>query len=116
MKNLIKACEVMAPAMIDRIHLYQSTRNIFEVFEVEQQFQKALRRKVWLKNGGFLVIDETEALTAIDVNSGKYVGSEDQDQVILHTNLAACEVISTAAAPAGSWRPHRHRFYRYDQP
>lgn len=94
MKNLIKACETMAPAMIDRIHLYQSSKNIFEVFEVEQQFQKALRRKVWLKNGGFLVIDETEALTAIDVNSGKYVGSEDQDQVILHTNLAACEVIS----------------------
>lgn len=94
MKNLIKACEVMAPAMIERIHLYQSQKNIFEVFEVEQQFQKALRRKVWMKNGGFLVIDETEALTAVDVNSGKYVGSEDQDQVILHTNLAACEVIS----------------------
>lgn len=94
MKNLIKACEVMAPAMIERIHLYQSQKNIFEVFEVEQQFQKALRRKVWMRNGGFLVIDETEALTAVDVNSGKYVGSEDQDQVILHTNLAACEVIS----------------------
>lgn len=94
MKNLIKACEMMAPAMIERIHLYQSSKNIFEVFEVEQQFQKALRRKVWMKNGGFLVIDETEALTAVDVNSGKYVGSEDQDQVILHTNLAACEMIS----------------------
>lgn len=94
MRELIKAAQKMAPVMVDRIHLYESAKNIFEVFEVEQQFQKALRRKVWTKTGGFLVIDETEALTAIDVNSGKYVGSEDQDQVILKTNMAACETVS----------------------
>lgn len=93
-KKLIKACEAMAPAMVERIHLFESTRNLFDVFEVEQQFQKALQRKVWLKSGGFLVIDETEALTAVDVNSGKYVGTGDQDQVILKTNLEASRALS----------------------
>lgn len=94
MKDLIEGCRLMAPRMVDRIHLYESSKNIFDVFEVEKQFQKALRRKVWLKSGGQIVIDETEALTAIDVNSGKFVGSDDQDSVILRTNLEACRAIS----------------------
>lgn len=94
MRNLIKVCEAMAPRLLPMIHIFQSPRNIFEVFEVEKQFQKALRRKVWLKSGGAIVIDETEALTAIDVNSGKYVGKEDQEEVILKTNLEACRGIS----------------------
>lgn len=94
MKKLIETCQEMAPGMIPRIHLYESSKSIFDVFEVEQQFQKALRRKVWLKSGGAIVIDETEALTAIDVNSGKYVGSEDQQSVILKTNLEACDAVS----------------------
>lgn len=94
MKKLVKSCEAMAPAMVRRIHLFESSKNIFDVFEVEQQFQKALRRKVMLKSGGFLIIDETEALTAIDVNSGKYVGEAGQDEVVLKTNLEACTVVS----------------------
>ncbi len=93
-KNLVQACEAMAPRLVERIHLFESSKNIFDVFEVEKQFQKALRRKVWLKSGGAIVIDETEALTAIDVNSGKYVGKDDQDEVILKTNLEACQAIS----------------------
>lgn len=94
MKALIHACETMAPGLVNRIALFESSRNIFDVFEVEKQFQKALRRKVWLKSGGAIVIDETEALTAIDVNSGKYVGDEDQESVILKTNLEACRAIT----------------------
>lgn len=94
MKELIEAGKLMAPRMVDRIHLYESAKNIFDVFEVEKQFQKALRRKVWMKSGGQIVIDETEALTAIDVNSGKFVGSDDQDSVILRTNLEACRAVS----------------------
>lgn len=94
-KELAIACEAMAPQMVDRIHLYESSKNIFEVFEVEKQFQKAIRRKVWLKSGGAIILDETEALTAIDVNSGKYVGDGgDQDSVILKTNLEACHEVS----------------------
>lgn len=94
MKKLLAACETMATRMMERAHLFESSKNIFEVFEVEKQFQKALRRKVFLKSGGAIVIDETEALTAIDVNSGKYVGKDDQDSVILKTNIEACEGIS----------------------
>ncbi len=94
MKKLLGACEKMAPNMVDRVHLVESGKNIFDVFKVEEQFQRALRPKVWLKSGGFLVIDETEAMAAIDVNSGKYVGTGDQNEVILKTNLEACEMVS----------------------
>lgn len=94
MRQLIEACQQMVPNLAERIHFYTSPTNIFDTFEVEKQFQKALRRKVWLRSGGALVIDETEAMTAIDVNSGKYVGHEDQDQVILKTNLEACRAIA----------------------
>lgn len=93
-RDLIQACQEMTPGLVDRIHLYDSPINIFDTFEVEKQFQKALRRKVWLRSGGAIVIDETEALTAIDINTGKSVGHEDQEQLILKTNLEACRAIA----------------------
>ncbi|MCL5270550.1 MAG: Rne/Rng family ribonuclease, partial [bacterium] len=94
MRELFKACQAMVPQLCNRVHYYDSATNIFDTFEVEKQFQKALRRKVWLRSGGAIVIDETEALTAIDVNSGKYVGADDQEQVILKTNMEACRAIA----------------------
>ncbi len=94
MRELIEACEAMVPALIERIHYYDSPTNIFDTFEVEKQFQKALKRKVWLRSGGAIIIDETEAMTAIDVNSGKFVGDEDQESVILKTNLEAARAIA----------------------
>jgi Rne/Rng family ribonuclease len=95
MRELIKACEAMTPDLCPRINFFDSPQNIFDVFEVEKQFQKALERKVWLKSGGAIIIDETEALIAIDVNSGKYVGhGDDQETVILKTNLEACRVVA----------------------
>lgn len=94
MFQLIKTLQEMIPEICERIHYYDSSTSIFDTFEVEKQFQKALRRKVWLRSGGAIVIDETEALTAIDVNSGKFVGVEDQDSVILKTNLEACRAIA----------------------
>ena len=93
-KQMIKACKEMVPALVDRIHYFDSPKNIFETFEVERQFQKALKRKVWLRSGGQIVIDETEALVAIDVNSGKFVGNEDQESMILKTNLEAARAIA----------------------
>ena len=94
MRQLIESCRDMVPELCDRIHFYDSAINIFDTFEVEKQFQKAVKRKVWLRSGGALVIDETEALVAIDVNSGKSVGHEDQDALILKTNLEACRAIA----------------------
>ncbi len=94
MRRLIKACQTMVPELSERIALYDSPVNIFDTFEVEKQFQKALRHKVPLRSGGEIIIDEAEAMTAIDVNSGRYVGREDQDQMILKINLEACRAIA----------------------
>lgn len=94
LRQLINACQLMIPSLTKRIHYFDSTTSLFDAFEVELQFQGALSRKVMTPSGGGIVVDETEALTAIDVNSGRYVGQSDQEQVILHTNLEACHVIA----------------------
>ncbi|QNB45063.1 Rne/Rng family ribonuclease [Thermanaerosceptrum fracticalcis] len=65
------------------------TNNLFEKYAIDHELAQALKRKVWLKSGGYLVIDQTEALTAIDVNTGKFVGSTDLADTVLKTNLEA---------------------------
>lgn len=82
----------MMPDVKDRVAVYDDTdQNLFDKYEVEHQFQKALRRKVWLKSGGHIIIDETEAMIAIDVNTGKFVGKDNQEETIFKTNLEAAE-------------------------
>lgn len=63
--------------------------NIFEIYEIEKQIEKLENRKIWLKCGGFITIDKTEALTAIDVNTGKYTGNKDLEQTVLKVNKEA---------------------------
>ncbi|MCS7172198.1 MAG: Rne/Rng family ribonuclease [Armatimonadetes bacterium] len=83
-----------APHLRSRLELYQGEEPVFEHFGIEREIQNALRRKVWLPSGGYLVIDRTEAFTVVDVNTGKYVGKIDLETTILHTNLeAAREVV-----------------------
>ncbi len=83
-----------APHLRPRVELYRGEEPIFEHFGIEREIQGALRRKVWLPSGGYLVVDRTEAFTVIDVNTGKYVGKTDLEATILHTNLeAAREVV-----------------------
>jgi ribonuclease G len=77
-----------------KIRHYTEAVPIFERFAVDKQIDAALRRQVWLPCGGYLVIDETEALVAIDVNTGRNKGSKDQDKTILTTNLEAAEEIA----------------------
>lgn len=84
----------MVPKLADRVHLYEEPTNIFARYGVEEKIRKAGRRKVWLKSGGYIIIDEAEALTAIDVNTGKFVGKDNQEQMILKTNLEAAQVIA----------------------
>src|SRR5207248_10688652 len=62
---------------------------VFEARGLEKEIEKAVRRKVWLRSGGYLVIDQTEALVSIDVNTGKYVGKRDLEETILKINLEA---------------------------
>lgn len=77
-----------------RIELYSGHEPLFDKYGVEEEIQKALRRKVWLKSGGYLIIDQTEALVAIDVNTGKYTGRDNLEQTVLRTNLEAAREIA----------------------
>lgn len=82
------------PELDGRIELFQGTRPIFDLYGIEDEIQKALARKVELKSGGYLVIDQTEALTSIDVNTGGYVGHRNLEDTIFRTNLEAAVVIA----------------------
>jgi ribonuclease G len=79
----------LVPALDNRVRLFTEPRPIFEAFGIEKDIEKALRRRVWLKSGGYIVIDHTEALVSIDVNTGKYVGKRDFEQTVLKINLEA---------------------------
>jgi ribonuclease G len=79
--------QALVPALADRVRLYGERAPIFEAFGIEKDIEKALRRRVWLKSGGYIVIDHTEALVSIDVNTGKYVGKRDFEQTVLKINL-----------------------------
>lgn len=80
--------------LLSKIELYNDREPIFEAFGVELDISRALGRKVWLKSGGYIVIDQTEAMTVIDVNTGKFVGKEDLEDTILKTNLEAVKEIA----------------------
>src|SRR5579859_974010 len=82
------------PAMGERIELHEGPRPIFEQHSVEEEIQRALERKVPLKSGGHLIIDQTEAMTTIDVNTGAYVGKSNLEDTILRTNLEATQAIA----------------------
>jgi ribonuclease G len=77
------------PRLMSRIELYDGREPIFDAFAIEHDVARALERKVWLKSGGYIIIDQTEAMTVIDVNTGKYVGKENLEDTILKTNLEA---------------------------
>jgi len=80
--------------LLGKIELYEGTEPIYEAFGIELDISRALGRKVWLKSGGYIVIDQTEAMTVIDVNTGKFVGKEELEDTILKTNLEAVKEIA----------------------
>ncbi len=79
----------LVPQLASRVKRWEEPRPIFEATGIEKEIDKALRRRVWLKSGGYIVIDHTEALVAIDVNTGKYVGKRDFEETVLKINLEA---------------------------
>ena len=81
--------EALVPGLAGRVRLHEAPQPVFEAFGIEKDIEKALRRRVWLKSGGYIVIDHTEALVSIDVNTGKYVGKRDFEQTVLKINLEA---------------------------
>ncbi|BAU47188.1 ribonuclease G [Sulfurifustis variabilis] len=82
------------PETAERIEYYPGERPIFDLYSVEDEIQKALARKVLLKSGGYLVIDQTEAMTTIDVNTGAYVGRKSLEETLFKTNLEAAQAIA----------------------
>jgi ribonuclease G len=88
-RRALEYAEVLVPALAHRIHHHAERESVFEARGIEKEIEKAIRRRVWLKSGGYLVIDHTEALVSIDVNTGKYVGKRDLEETILKINLEA---------------------------
>ncbi len=82
------------PATLEKIQHYTGERPIFDLFNVDEEITRALGRRVDLKSGGYLVIDQTEAMTTVDVNTGGYVGARNFDDTIFKTNLEAAQAIA----------------------
>ena len=87
------AAEFM-PATLPKIQLYAGERPIFDLFNIDEEIARALGRRVELKSGGYLIIDQTEALTTVDVNTGGFVGARNFDETIFKTNLEAAQTIA----------------------
>jgi len=83
-----------SPAVLAKLEHYTGERPLFDLYGIEEEIERALARRVALKSGGYLIIDQTEALTTIDVNTGGYVGGRNFDDTIFKTNLEAAHVIA----------------------
>jgi ribonuclease G len=92
--NIFDFVSTYFPRLSDRIQLYDDDEPLFDAFGVELDIARALGRRVWLKSGGYIVIDQTEAMTIVDVNTGKFVGKEDLEDTLLKTNLEAVKEIA----------------------
>lgn len=87
-EKVLEILDVTAPNMKNRV-MIKDVKDIFFLYDIPSQMEKAIKRKVWLKSGGYLIVDQTEALTAIDVNTGKYVGTTNLSDTVLKTNMEA---------------------------
>jgi ribonuclease G len=92
-QNILAFADSFMPRLKSQIQHYTGPEPIFDAFGVEVEINRALGRKVWLKSGGYLIIDQTEALTAIDVNTGKYTGTTNLEETTLKINLEAIKEI-----------------------
>ncbi len=82
------------PGLKDHVVLYDGSEPVFDAYNLEGDISRALKRKVWLKSGGYITIEHTEALVAVDVNTGRYVGKHNLEETILKTNLEAVKEIA----------------------
>jgi ribonuclease G len=94
-KAIYKMVKYFTPEYTNKIRYYQGPPSLFERFEIDRQIDKALEKKVSLKSGGSLIIETTEAMTVIDVNTGRFTGSDNLAETILKTNIEAAEEIVT---------------------
>ncbi|MDQ3991391.1 MAG: Rne/Rng family ribonuclease, partial [Actinomycetota bacterium] len=84
----------VAPELLERVRLHEGALPVFEEYHVSEQIHKALERKVWLPSGGYLIVDRTEAMTIIDVNTGKSVGKFNLEETVVNTNVEAAREVA----------------------
>ncbi len=94
LKKMEYFVEMYVTELTNRLGLYQGERPIFDLYNIEEEIQAALHKRVNLKSGGYLIIDQTEALTTIDVNTGGFVGHKNLEETIFKTNLEATQAIA----------------------
>jgi ribonuclease G len=92
-QRILEFVDSFAPRLKSRIELHCDPRPVFDPYGIEPAISRALERRVWLKSGGYIVIDQTEALITIDVNTGRYVGKDNHEETVLKTNLEAVREI-----------------------
>jgi ribonuclease G len=92
-QRIVEFLDRIQPNLVSRVRLYRRDEAIFDEFGIEAEIAKALKSKVWLKSGGYIVINQTEALVAIDVNTGKYVGRRNLEETVFKTNIEAAKEI-----------------------
>jgi ribonuclease G len=92
-KKIVTFVSQFMPKFRDSVELYSGKAGLFDHYDIDLEISRALERKVWLKSGGYIVIDEAEALVVIDVNTGRYVGKKDLEDTILKINLEAVKEI-----------------------
>ncbi len=93
-RTVLEYMRTAAPELRGRVKLYRGEQPVFDAYQIESEIEKTVERKVWLKRGGYIVIDHTEALVSIDVNTGRYTGKKNQEETILRTNLEAAKEIA----------------------
>jgi ribonuclease G len=93
-QSIMEFIETFAPNLRYSIELYEGREQIFDAYGIEMEINRALEKKIWLKSGGYIVIEATEALTVIDVNTGSYVGKRNLEETIVKTNLEAVKEIA----------------------
>lgn len=92
-ERIVEFLDQVQPSLVAKVKLFRQGATLFEQFGIEEQIEAALKSKVWLKSGGYIVINPTEALVAIDVNTGRFVGESNLEDTVLQTNLEAIQEI-----------------------
>ncbi len=92
--KVLELVEMISPALKLKVEYFYKSINLFDYYQIDSKLSKALTNKVWLKCGGYIIIEQTEALTVIDVNTGKYVGINNLEETVLRTNIEASKEIS----------------------
>ncbi|MDN3617782.1 MAG: ribonuclease G [Vibrio gallaecicus] len=93
-ENLKEFTSEYVPELTDKLELYEGDKPIFDMYDTENEIQRSLDRKVELKSGGYLIIDQTEAMTTVDINTGAFVGRRNLEETIFNTNVEATQAIA----------------------